>query len=63
VKVFLLAILGLGGILLRLFGWQPWASRRQLHQGSVARFNFLLVTGIVVMSAILLWFWLEMRSH
>ena len=61
-KIVLAAIAVLGIILIRLLLSLPWGTRRSGVQRP-ARFNFLLIFGLVAIGIILVWFWFAMRAR
>jgi len=61
-KIVLAATVVLGLILIRVLLSLPWGTRRPGVQRP-ARFNFLLIFGLVAMGILLLWFWLAMRAR
>jgi hypothetical protein len=61
-KTLLAAIVGLSAVVILVLLRLPWGTRGSRTQPP-ARFNFLLVFGVVVMVILLFAFWFVMRAR
>jgi len=61
-KTLMAAIVGLCAVVIFILLRLPWGTRGSRTQPP-ARFNFLLVLGVVVMGMLLLVFWFAMRTR